>query len=118
MIQYIAEEDWESIRGELESFAYVPAPGTARIPAVIEDDQLLAFCIAEKFLRVDNFWVAPTIRGTAKAAQCIREISSHLFEVVPDGTSAVIVAATPVQEKIFEKLGFREVPGKLYALVK
>lgn len=118
MIKCIPESDWPEIAGILEDEigAYVPDPGQAKIPAIIEDGELLALCVAEKFLRCDNFWVAERVRGTHKAAALIRQLAKYLFNVVPHGTSGVIIAANENQGRLFKKLGFRQVPGTLYAI--
>lgn len=118
MIELVPEEDWDSLQGiyEHELNSVLPDKGKARLPAVIEDDQLLAFCTVEKTLRCDQWWVAPTVRNTPKAASLIRRLVTYLRREVPAGTSAVIIASTEHQENLIRKLGFKEVPGKLFSL--
>jgi hypothetical protein len=119
-VKLIPEEDWESLRGyyEHDLNSVLPDYGKAKLPAIIEDDELLAFCTCERFLRCDQFWVAPQYRGTAKASSLIRRLADYLFNAVPDGSSGVIIASNENQERLFKRMGFVEVPGKLFSINK
>jgi hypothetical protein len=111
-------DERENLRGiyEQEFDAEVPTEEQANVVAVTEDDELLAFVTAETLLRTDMWWVSPIHRNTAKAASLIRQLARYLFRSVPQGTSVIIIAGDSNQERLFTKLGFREVKGKLYRI--
>ena len=112
MIKLLNGDEREQVRGvyENEFESDVPDESHANVVACLEDDELLGFMTAETLLRTDQWWVSPPYRNTPKAAAIIRKLARYLFRVVPKGTSVVIFAANDNQGRLFQKLGFREVP--------
>lgn len=109
----LVTDERESLRGiyESEFNSELPTEDQANIVALTKDDELLAFVTAEHLLRTDMWWVAPTYRKTSKAAAFIRKLKTYLLSKIPQGTSVIIFAKDENQERLFTKLGFREVPS-------
>jgi predicted GNAT family acetyltransferase len=118
VIKLISGYDRESLREiyENEFDSEMPTDEQANVVAIIDDGELQAFMTAETLLRTDQWWVSPSYRGTAKAAVLIRRIARYLFGSVPKGTGVIIFAANENQGRLFEKLGFRPIEGKIYRL--
>ena len=118
MIQLVDGWERESLKGiyESEFNSELPDENQANIVAVIEDDELQAFVTAETLIRTDMWWVAPPYRNTSKAAGLILKLARYLLKNLPQGSSAIVIANNENQERLFTKLGLREVKGKLYRI--
>jgi hypothetical protein len=104
-------ENREALRpvfeGEFNS--ELPAENQANI---IGDER--GFVVAEHILRVGMIYIKPDVRNTPKSHSFIREVVRFLLKKIPRGTS-VICIATEGEEKLFKRLGMREV-GTAYRI--
>lgn len=104
---------WPTATGPLGQYRGARPAGDMLIIAVEADDTLLAYWPIWTTVHLDGLWVDPDARQHAGVLRSLLEgVSATLRENAVQGAFAVL--DMPEHQAMAERLGFVEIPGRLY----
>lgn len=113
-VRLLRPEEWSFLFPIFDAEgAKVPSPTTSFVAAAFDGPDLVGFWVAQAMIHAGPLWIRPDRRGSG----LWRKLSAALEGQMTSrpGAGYYSFSAEPKVEAIFQKLGYREMPYKVWA---